>query len=393
MTLKPQERPKERPKRTSGTPQTIKNKRNSRAPGRNNYNETTPHNFEITYAVSDGGIDGSMEEKSREMMEKQRLKMNDDDNKGLLWKLPVIKSDQFGKVGPAFGIGVGCGLGFGAGFLGGLLLNPPLHLLQFRILVTRCFDISIGKIIEWVLALEFLVYKLALDLVLDVELDWGIAQDENKKYSNVGNPFRGARSIVSESTSVSKTGLNSWFELVVGTGYFERMGDRAVWLSLSGLFVVVVLAHRRRYRLGSLVRRPCRVRHRCACPCVGFSFVRSWCGCVISWFGNGKFFNEVAEEGGPSVGRENPSFSPGGISTDAAALKTYVRKGSRTRFKSRALKKLILGTPNSLEEGLMLSESGGMKFWDLNQLVVVNIITSYTQVRVPKRDSSHPRHT
>ncbi|WVZ05364.1 hypothetical protein V8G54_018710 [Vigna mungo] len=64
------------------------------------------------------------------------------------------------------------------------------------------------------------------------------------------------------------------------------------------------------------------------------------------------------EEGGPSVGREDPSFSPGGISpegifpegispramsTDAAALKTYVRKGSRTRFKSRALKKADFG--------------------------------------------------
>ena len=26
----------------------------------------------------------------------------------------------------------------------------------------------------------------------------GIAQDENKRYSNVGNPFRGSRSIISE---------------------------------------------------------------------------------------------------------------------------------------------------------------------------------------------------
>jgi len=73
--------------------------------------------------------------------------MNGDDDKGLLWKLPVIKSDQLGKVGPAFGIGAGCGLGFGAGLLGGSLLNPTLHLLQFCILVTRCFDISMGKIV------------------------------------------------------------------------------------------------------------------------------------------------------------------------------------------------------------------------------------------------------
>ncbi|KAG4991748.1 hypothetical protein JHK87_025205 [Glycine soja] len=44
--------------------------------------------------------------------------MNGDDDKGLLWKLPVVKSDHFGKVGPAFGIGAGCGLGFGLGLLG-----------------------------------------------------------------------------------------------------------------------------------------------------------------------------------------------------------------------------------------------------------------------------------
>ncbi|MCH83357.1 glycine-rich protein [Trifolium medium] len=42
--------------------------------------------------------------------------MNND--KGLLWKLPVVKFSNYGKVGPGFGIGAGCGLGFGIGFLG-----------------------------------------------------------------------------------------------------------------------------------------------------------------------------------------------------------------------------------------------------------------------------------
>lgn len=48
--------------------------------------------------------------------------MNGRDNneeKGLLWKLPSVNSKNLGKLGPAFGIGVGCGVGFGVGLLGG----------------------------------------------------------------------------------------------------------------------------------------------------------------------------------------------------------------------------------------------------------------------------------
>lgn len=48
---------------------------------------------------------------------------NSDDDKGLLWKLPVVKSNNFGKVGPAFGFGAGCGFGFGLGLLGGRYSN------------------------------------------------------------------------------------------------------------------------------------------------------------------------------------------------------------------------------------------------------------------------------
>lgn len=43
----------------------------------------------------------------------------EEDEKGLIWKLPVVKSKHLGKVGPAFGLGAGCGVGFGIGLLGG----------------------------------------------------------------------------------------------------------------------------------------------------------------------------------------------------------------------------------------------------------------------------------
>lgn len=46
---------------------------------------------------------------------------NSDDDKGLLWKLPVAYSNKLGKLGPAFGLGAGCGVGFGVGLIGG---NP-----------------------------------------------------------------------------------------------------------------------------------------------------------------------------------------------------------------------------------------------------------------------------
>lgn len=65
--------------------------------------------------------------------EKER-KMNNDDERGLLWKLPVVKSSNFGKVGPAFGVGAGCGLGFGIGLLGGIP-NSSNNQLKFQFLV------------------------------------------------------------------------------------------------------------------------------------------------------------------------------------------------------------------------------------------------------------------
>lgn len=43
----------------------------------------------------------------------------EDEHIGLLWRLPVVKSKQLGKIGPAFGFGAGCGVGFGLGLMGG----------------------------------------------------------------------------------------------------------------------------------------------------------------------------------------------------------------------------------------------------------------------------------
>lgn len=42
-----------------------------------------------------------------------------DDERGLIWKLPELKFKDFGKVGPAFGTGLGCGVGVGVGLVGG----------------------------------------------------------------------------------------------------------------------------------------------------------------------------------------------------------------------------------------------------------------------------------
>ncbi|XP_004512593.1 uncharacterized protein [Cicer arietinum] len=102
---------------------------------------------------------------------------NSDDDKGLLWKLPVVKSNNFGKVGPAFGFGAGCGFGFGLGLLGGVGIGPGIPGLQVG------FGLGAG---------------CGVGLGFGYGMGKGIAQDEYRRYSNVGNPFRGSGSIISE---------------------------------------------------------------------------------------------------------------------------------------------------------------------------------------------------
>ncbi len=43
----------------------------------------------------------------------------DEEEKGLLWRLPKLQTRDWGKMGPAFGYGIGCGVGLGAGIVGG----------------------------------------------------------------------------------------------------------------------------------------------------------------------------------------------------------------------------------------------------------------------------------
>lgn len=60
---------------------------------------------------------------------------NDEEDKGLLWKLPEVRFKEFGKVGPAFGFGAGCGVGFGVGLIGG---NPSFFFPFFALGFALC---------------------------------------------------------------------------------------------------------------------------------------------------------------------------------------------------------------------------------------------------------------
>ncbi|KAK6116706.1 hypothetical protein DH2020_049526 [Rehmannia glutinosa] len=92
----------------------------------------------------------------------------DEEEKGLLWKLPTVKSRQLGKIGPAFGFGAGCGFGFGIGLIGGTGFGPGIPGLQLG------FGIGAG---------------CGVGLGFGYGVGRGIAYDGNHKYSNVGKVF------------------------------------------------------------------------------------------------------------------------------------------------------------------------------------------------------------
>ncbi|PON95131.1 glycine-rich protein [Trema orientale] len=92
--------------------------------------------------------------------------------KGLLWKLPVVKSKQLGKLGPAFGLGAGCGFGFGIGLLGGAGFGPGIPGLQLGVGIGVGCGVGVG---------------------FGYGLGRGIAQDENRRYSNIANLNNGSR--------------------------------------------------------------------------------------------------------------------------------------------------------------------------------------------------------
>ena len=62
---------------------------------------------------------------SREFCKRRGAEMREDDEeKGLLWRLPKLQTRDWGKMGPAFGYGIGCGVGLGVGIVGGNRGSP-----------------------------------------------------------------------------------------------------------------------------------------------------------------------------------------------------------------------------------------------------------------------------
>ncbi|KAL0314025.1 UNVERIFIED_CONTAM: hypothetical protein Sangu_2246900 [Sesamum angustifolium] len=92
----------------------------------------------------------------------------DEQEKGLLWKLPAVKSKQLGKLGPAFGVGAGCGFGFAVGLIGGTGFGPGIPGLQLG------FGLGAG---------------CGVGLGFGYGVGRGIAYDENRRYTNVGRFF------------------------------------------------------------------------------------------------------------------------------------------------------------------------------------------------------------
>nr|CAD1842189.1 unnamed protein product [Ananas comosus var. bracteatus] len=97
--------------------------------------------------------------------------------KGLLWKLPEVKSKDLGKLGPGFGFGAGCGVGFGIGLFGGAGLGAGFPGLQFGLGIGAGCGIGLG---------------------FGYGLGKGVAYDDKKKYSNVGKLFQDATNLPSQ---------------------------------------------------------------------------------------------------------------------------------------------------------------------------------------------------
>ncbi|KAF6139600.1 hypothetical protein GIB67_033604 [Kingdonia uniflora] len=97
--------------------------------------------------------------------------------KGFLWKLPVVKSKQLGKLGPGFGLGAGCGIGLGFGLIGGAGIGPGIPGLQFGFGLGAGCGVGIG---------------------FGYGAGRGVAYDENRRYANVGKLFTGSKFLPSE---------------------------------------------------------------------------------------------------------------------------------------------------------------------------------------------------
>ncbi|KAJ8763461.1 hypothetical protein K2173_002344 [Erythroxylum novogranatense] len=78
---------------------------------------------------------------------------SEEEEKGLLWKLPEVRLKDLGKVGPGFGLDTGCGVGFGVG------LVRVCSLVGAGCGVGYGFGYGVGR---------------------------GVAHDDKRRYSNIG---------------------------------------------------------------------------------------------------------------------------------------------------------------------------------------------------------------
>ncbi|XP_026434421.1 protein TRIGALACTOSYLDIACYLGLYCEROL 5, chloroplastic-like [Papaver somniferum] len=105
-----------------------------------------------------------------EIIVEEKIDNNLNNVKGFLWKFPVFKTRELGKLGPAFGLGVGCGVGFGVGFLGGLGIGPGLSSkLQLGVGFGAGCGVGIG---------------------FGYGMGKGVAQDDSGRHANLGRLSR-----------------------------------------------------------------------------------------------------------------------------------------------------------------------------------------------------------
>nr|XP_009393497.1 PREDICTED: glycine-rich cell wall structural protein 1 [Musa acuminata subsp. malaccensis] len=100
------------------------------------------------------------------------------EEKGLLWRLPVLKAKDLGKVGPGIGFGAGCGVGFGVGLVGGAGIGAGFPGLQLG------FGFGAG---------------CGIGLGFGYGVGRGVAYDDNRRYTNVGKLFHKVRNGSSEN--------------------------------------------------------------------------------------------------------------------------------------------------------------------------------------------------
>ncbi|KAA8544535.1 hypothetical protein F0562_022547 [Nyssa sinensis] len=98
---------------------------------------------------------------------------DDGEKKGLLWMVPVLKSKELGKLGPALGVGAGCGFGFGIGLIGGTGFGLGIPGLKLGLGLGAGCGVGLG---------------------VGYGMGRGIAYDHQKhRHTNVGNIFNGMR--------------------------------------------------------------------------------------------------------------------------------------------------------------------------------------------------------